>query len=310
MEPRVVSLWTLPVSVLQNSERRCPILSCQFCLSLSTNQMKSHICLAGLDFQVPLDAPGICMYQILIAFFTLLFSCSVYAQTGPAIYSVRTNSSGKARFFPKLSGRAKPALSANGIAVVNAASFLPGISPGALVTIFGHDLSDVSGVVVANTNPLPYELANVSVDINGVPAPIFSVAYNGTEDQISVQVPYSTVTGPGSATVNVFDYGNLVGSVQADSFDEDPGIFTYQGDYVVALRFPDYSLVGPNNPASPGDYLIVYTTGLGPLSLDLRDGYGAPSNPPAYTQDPFTVTAAGESCNVSFSGLAPGFVGL
>jgi hypothetical protein len=62
-----------------------------------------------------------------------------------------------------------------------------------------------------------------------------------------------------------FDYGDLVGSIQTDSFDEDPGVFTYQGNYVVAFRFPDYSLVGPNNPAFPGDFLVVYTTGLGPL---------------------------------------------
>jgi len=250
------------------------------------------------------------MYQTLVCLFTLLLSSNVYAQTGSAINSTKTNISGKTKFFPKASGRAKPAISSSGVAVVNAASFLPGVSPGALVTIFGSNLSDVSGVVVANTDPLPYELAQVSVDINGVPAPIFSVAYNGTGDQISVQVPYATVTGQGAATVQVFDYGDLVGSVQTDSFDEDPGIFTYQGNYAVALRFPDYSLVGPGNPVSPGDYLIVYTTGLGPLSLNLTDGYGAPSNPPAYTQDPFTVTVDGESCNVSFSGAAPGFVGL
>ena len=237
-------------------------------------------------------------------------SACLSAQTEPLKTHITRSSLAEPSFFPPASRTLKPHTTTGNVAVVNAASFLPGISPGALVTIFGHNLSDISGVVVANTDPLPYELANVSVLINGINAPLFSVAYNGTEDQISVQVPYRTATGPGAALVEVFDYGQSVGTLRTDSYDEDPGIFTYQGSYAVALLYPDYSLLGPNNPAYPGDTIILYTTGLGPLSLNLRDGYGAPSSPPAYTQDPFQVTVAGVPCKVFFSGLAPGFVGL
>jgi hypothetical protein len=50
--------------------------------------------------------------------------------------------------------------------VVNAASYLPGISPGGLVTIFGHNLTDVNGIVLAGTDPFPDQLAGVSVLIN------------------------------------------------------------------------------------------------------------------------------------------------
>jgi minor extracellular serine protease Vpr len=214
------------------------------------------------------------------------------------------------RYFPPAARSLTPSVTSGNVAVVNAASFLPGVSPGALITIFGDNLSDVSGIVVANTNPLPYELAHVSVSINGISAPLFSVAYNGAEDQISVQVPYAIATGPGAALVEVFDYGFSVGTARTDSFDEDPGIFMYQGTNAVALLYPDYSLLGPNNAALPGDYIILYATGLGPLSLNLRDGYGAPSDPLADTQDPFQVLIAGEACRVFFSGLAPGFVGL
>lgn len=196
------------------------------------------------------------------------------------------------------------------VAVVNSASFLPGVSPGGLATIFGHDLTDISGSIIAGTNPLPTSLSNVSVTVNGIYAPIYAMAYANGEDQISVQVPYGTDTGPGAAVVKVFDYGNLTGIVQTDSFDEDPGIFMYQGNYALALRYPDYSLVGPGNRATPGDILILYVTGLGPLSVNLQDGYGAPQSPLATTVDPFSVVVAGESCRVFFSGLAPGFVGL
>jgi uncharacterized protein (TIGR03437 family) len=250
------------------------------------------------------------MFRFLVFSLTLFLWGDLHAQTEPTAGKNRAGVSERARFFPQSSRSAKPLVTSGNIAVVNAASFLPGVSPGALVTIFGDNLSDVNGVVVANTDPLPYELAHVSVDINGIPAPIFSVAYNGTEDQISVQIPYGAGTGPNSALVEVFDYGEPVGTAQTDSYDEDPGIFTYQGNYAVALLYPDYSLIGPGNPAFPGDYIILYTTGLGPLSLNLQDGYGAPSNPLAQTEDPFQVIVAGEACDVYFSGLAPGFVGL
>jgi uncharacterized protein (TIGR03437 family) len=194
--------------------------------------------------------------------------------------------------------------------IVNAASYLPGVSPGGLATVFGQDLSSVNGVVVANTNPLPLVLGNVSVTVNGRPAPLFSVAYANGQDQISFQVPYKTETGPGAADVRVYNFNSLVTELITDSFTEDPGIFIYQGKYAVAVAGSDNSLIGPNNPAIPGEVIILYATGLGPLSLDLRDGFGAPSTPLAYTIDPFNVVVNHQQCEVLFSGLGPGFVGL
>lgn len=205
--------------------------------------------------------------------------------------------------------RIKPKAS-NGPIVVNAASFEPGVSPGGLVTVFGQDLSDVNGTVVADSNPWPTVLGGVSVDVNGVPAALFSVAYANGQDQISFQVPWETPTGPGAAVVEVYDYGNKVAALEADSFTEDPGVFTWDGNYAIAQAASDGSLIGPDNPAIAGEVLVLWTTGLGPVNLDLPDGESAPTNPLAYTEDPFQVLVNGEQCQVSFSGLAPGFVGL
>jgi uncharacterized protein (TIGR03437 family) len=84
----------------------------------------------------------------------------------------------------------------------------------------------------------------------------------------------------------------------------------YQGNFAIA-EASDYSLIGPNNPAIPGEPLVLYVTGLGPLTLLLTDGYGSPTRPPlAETIDPFQVILDNELCQVFFSGLAPGFVGL
>lgn len=199
---------------------------------------------------------------------------------------------------------------AGGAVVVNAASFEPGISPGGLATIFGVDLTSVSGVVIAPRLPLPTVLADVSVLVNGIPAPIYSIAFANGEDQISFQVPYEAPTGPGAAQVDVFDGPDETASIIADSFTKDPGIFVYNGNYALAVHASDGALVGPNDPAAAGEVLVLYVTGLGPLSIALADGFGAPSAPLAYTIDPFQVVLDGEDSEVLFSGLAPGFVGV
>jgi uncharacterized protein (TIGR03437 family) len=194
--------------------------------------------------------------------------------------------------------------------IVNSASYESGISPGALATIFGYNLTTVNGVVLANSDPLPTRLSGVEVVVSGFSAPIYGIAYANGEDQISIQVPYEAPTGSGAAEIQVYDFGTLVADFFTDSFAEDPGIFTYNGDFAIA-EASDYSLIGPSNPAIPGEPLVLYVTGLGPLTLDLVDGYGSPTSAPfAETEDPFQVIVDGENCRVFFSGLAPGFVGL
>jgi len=237
--------------------------------------------------------------KFLASFLLLAFAASAQQPDG----SVRRS------FERSKDSIAKP-FDASGAVIVNAASYLPGISPGGLATIFGQNLSSVSGTVVANTNPLPLALANVEIDINGRPAPIFSVSYSGGQDQISFQVPYRTETGPRAAEVQVYNSGSLVADFYTDSFTEDPGIFIYQGRYAIAVHGSDNTLVGPSNPALAGEVIILYATGLGRLTVDLQDGYGAPSNPLAYTADPSQLVVAGQQARILFSGLGPGFVGL
>jgi uncharacterized protein (TIGR03437 family) len=195
--------------------------------------------------------------------------------------------------------------------IVNAASYEEGISPGGLATIFGDNLTTVSDVVLANSDPLPDHLAGVQVFVSGFAAPIYGIAYANGQDQISIQVPYEAPTGAGAAEIQVMDFGTVVADFFTDSFTEDPGIFTYDDGLAIA-EASDYSLIGSDNPALPGEPLVLYVTGLGPLNdPDLVDGYGSPTSPPfAETVDPFQVVLDNENCSVFFSGLAPGFAGL
>lgn len=219
-------------------------------------------------------------------------------------------------FYPsktQVRAAVNPAKAANGTVVVNAASFLPGITPGGLATVFGTNLSDITGTVSANSDPFPNVLANVSITVNGIAAPIFSISYANGQDQISFAIPWQTQTGLGAAEVKVFDYGNLVADVIVDSYTDDPGIFAYEKygtQYAVALHSSDYALITPEDAAYRGEIIILYTTGLGPVDQFIQNGYGAPAKPLANTLDKFHVRIAGEDARVYFSGLAPGFVGL
>ncbi|MCX6995641.1 MAG: hypothetical protein NTV49_00800 [Kiritimatiellaeota bacterium] len=64
------------------------------------------------------------------------------------------------------------------------------------------------------------------------------------------------------------------------------------------------------NPASAGDYLLIYCTGLGAVTPSIVAGAAASYPPAYYTDNKVTVTVGGIDAPVQFSGLAPGFAGL
>src|SRR5262245_54174304 len=196
-------------------------------------------------------------YRISISLIALIALSTISLTAAPA--------KNQSRYYPQRDARAPKASSPPGVSIVNAASFLPGISPGSLATIFGADIS-VSGIVVANRNPLPRELAGVEVIVNGVAAPIFAVTNTNGQSQINFQVPWETDTGPDAAEIEVLDFGDTVARIQTESFTADPGIFTTEG-YALAVRAADWSLIRPGDAARPGAAIIIYATGLGPVSL-------------------------------------------
>jgi uncharacterized protein (TIGR03437 family) len=226
-----------------------------------------------------------------------------------AVSALAVTPSKHTRYFPNPYTRHVKRAAPGDPAIVNAASFLPGISPGGLASIFSQDLLSIDGAISAGTTPLPTVLAGISVAINGVNAPLLVVSSTGGNDQINLQVPWETPTGPGAATIEIIEDGDVLTTFDTDSYTEDPGIFTYN-NYALAIRNANGQLVGADNPVSPGDVIILYTTGLGPVTVDVPDGVPGPSDPLADTQDPFDALVNNEPCQVLFSGLAPGFTGL
>ncbi|MEX2301932.1 MAG: proprotein convertase P-domain-containing protein [Bryobacterales bacterium] len=202
-----------------------------------------------------------------------------------------------------------PTFSSN--SVVSGASFLGGaVAPGEIAAIFGTALGPAQGEsaqIDQATQSLPTELAGVRVSFDGVPAPLFYVS----SSQLNVQVPFE-VAGKEETTIRVdfSDTGNA--SLTVPVLMSGPAIFTLNGrgqGRAVALN-PNGSVNDVNNPAAPGATVSLFATGLGPVEPDSPTGRLAPASPLAEVEAEVTAMVGQSPAQVSFAGLAPGYVGL
>jgi uncharacterized protein (TIGR03437 family) len=192
------------------------------------------------------------------------------------------------------------------------------MTAGSLYTIPGAGFSD--RVYAAVLYPLPRSLGSVSVSVNGVDSPLFSVSPTG----IMLQVPWQTgletsvevrtvssspfVPRVRFATTTFTGYGKFLSNPQSQS--------AYGGLDALAVHEDWSSLVTSGNPARPGEILHLYGTGFGRVESQPADGIPAPVDPLARTIMPITCWAWGADniarldIPVFFAGLAPGFAGV
>jgi uncharacterized protein (TIGR03437 family) len=197
-------------------------------------------------------------------------------------------------------------------AIVNAASFQPGIVPDSWFTIQGTNLSSTTATWDASivNGKLPTTIDSVSVNVGGKPAFIYYVS----PTQISALAPDG---GIGALSVTVTNgYGTSAPSTVA-SQAVGPAFFLLAGKYAIATRL-DFSLVVQNGtvqglttaPARPGDVIILWGTGFGPTSPSAPVGVVLPSDKTYSTANPVTVTVGDIPAHVYGAALAPGFAGL
>ncbi|MCZ6491277.1 MAG: matrixin family metalloprotease [Acidobacteria bacterium] len=207
-----------------------------------------------------------------------------------------------------------------GTPLVDGAGFAPQLAPGAFVSIFGADLalgSGPGGIESAVATPLPTTMGGVSVKFGDRLAPLFFVS----PGQINALVPFeltgssvdvTILTGPGAA-------GN---TVTVNLSPTAPGIFKVNSAGQGAILNPDGSLVAPvgsfpsrlpaAQPTRSGEIIVIFASGLGPVSPALPSGVASGANGTAIPVMPNVpqVRIGGQAANVLFAGLAPGFVGL
>lgn len=228
------------------------------------------------------------------------------------------------------------------VVVTSGASFEPGLPPrGSIAAVFCTGLEDIDGVVSAATQPLPTELAGVRVRVGGAAAPLFAVASVGAYQQINFQVPWEAVFNDleQNAEVVVEQKGNQatvqpllrlatrrqwIGQGTPGDFFRLPGT-----NYGVFQHAADYALVTPENPASAGETIIAYLSGMPGTTPGVPTGQPAPFQPlaivprgafPQGTFDDYWLLIAKppvdanpvpqKSAEILFIGLSPGSVGV
>jgi uncharacterized protein (TIGR03437 family) len=228
--------------------------------------------------------------------------------------------------------------------VVSNASFgsVGTAAAGSIASVFANGL----GATDQSTGFPSTTFQGVSVTFNGTPAPLFHLT--ATQGQIDLLIPFEL---PESGTVDVQvrtpsgpspTYTlRMAAATPGLYFLADPSTrnrfnviaqfantawLAMPGAMGAALRIPGNctaSNVDPAalcaQPAAPGDYLVLYATGLGkatpngdPNGATVRTGAVAPADGSVLYRTVGTpsVTVGGVPVAVLFSGLSPGFAGL
>ncbi len=194
-------------------------------------------------------------------------------------------------------------------AVVNGASFVGGgVVAGEIASAFGNNLTSASGINLTSSLPLPTEFLNVSVIVNDPAAPLFAVDNVNGQQQINFQVPWE-LAGHANANIAVSNNGVTGATINVPVLAAQPGIFAYSvgGNSFGAILHANFQLADTGHPAMAGETVLIYCTGLGAVNTTPGDGVAGSGQTTAATP---SVTMGGKNAAVSFSGLAPGFVGL
>ncbi len=186
--------------------------------------------------------------------------------------------------------------------VQNAASYAPftaRVARGELLFLTGSGLAN-RFVEASIYSPFPKTLDGVQVLINGVPAALYYVG----PTYVAALVPYETASGV--AQIQVVNTHGSSNTVNAFVGETAPGVYVANG-YAIA-QHADYSLVSADNPAHPGDTLLIYMTGLGDVSPAVDNGAVGPI-PVSTTTNGFTATIGGVSATVAITEYVPTIAG-
>ena len=210
-----------------------------------------------------------------------------------------------------VSAVAQPKVATDGIK--NAASYAPSglpnaaIAEGAIFSIFGTNLGPTTAEFGFNY-PLPTVTpvgkVSVNVTVNGTTTQAV-ILYSGNT-QINAVLPSGTPVGTGtltvtsngqtSATAPIQVVKNNFGTFTVNSAGSGPGIVTYA----------DFSLVTISKAANPGETLILWGTGLGPVTGN-EAGSALPGDQPSV---PAEVFVGSQTATLTYRGRSGCCAGL
>lgn len=174
-------------------------------------------------------------------------------------------------------------------------------APGSLISITGTNLA--ASTAISNAPPLPNSLNGVTVFVAGLPAAISAVS----GQEIDAILPAGLT--PNTTQQVLIARGDSYSTPQPISIaPSQPEIFVMASQ--AAVVDAQFRLLTPQNPARPGDTVIVFAAGMGGTNPLVDAGAAGPAKPLAVTANTVSATVNGEPAPVTFAGLAPGLVGL
>ena len=127
-----------------------------------------------------------------------------------------------------------------------------------------HDLrpesSSVTGIVYAGTIRCQPGWPTFQCSSMALPPRYMGSLTPAARIKSVFRFPTKRPVGQGAAQVEVLNNGVSCSPFRPTLSPRDSGIFLYNGNYAIA-ELPDYSLIGPDNPAYPGDTIVLYVTG-------------------------------------------------
>ena len=218
---------------------------------------------------------------------------------------------------PRLS--AQPAVTI----VTNAASSIvpglpnAGIAQGAIFTVYGTGLGPAN-IAFAASAFQSTTLSGTSISITVGGTTTNALMYYTSATQVAALLPSNTPTGTGtitvtynkqtSATIPITVVANNLGMFTVESSGTGPGTITNL-DYSLVTTFKAANCGGPNTgcgAANPGDVLVLWGTGLGPVSGSDASGADLGVNMPNI---PLKLWFGGVQAKVSYQGRSGCCVG-
>jgi uncharacterized protein (TIGR03437 family) len=193
-----------------------------------------------------------------------------------------------------------------------ASGVMNSLSPGSILTIYGSGLAvNLQGITSAfGVGPLPLSLAGVTVKFGQAYAPMLNVANVSGSQFVSVVVPRELP--PGATTVTIAIPGGGSSTVPVTILAASPGLFTYTASdnkpYLVAIK-SDGTVASPSNPATRGETVVMYLTGL-PLTPGIgTNEFPAPGST-ASTQYPLILGVANQGNPYTAVAYSPDLQGV
>ena len=204
---------------------------------------------------------------------------------------------------------ATPAIYSKG--VVSTASYASSapLAPGAFASIFGVHLA--ANTALASVLPFTNTLGGAQAVIGGEFAPV----QYASDGQVNILLPYDLP--PNSPQQVIMLQGSAYSLPETIKVAAaQPAVFTQDqsghGPGAITVVKPDGTQFSADasHPATAGDALVIYCSGLGAVDPNVSTGSASPGGPPATATNQIIVTIGGVNAPVSFAGLTPDFAGL